>query len=149
VSTVSIHLEHPCPFLLDGCKNSSHSKLVILATPFLDDASCFSVQFLPLELYSDTHKDFGGKEDLEECYDDENGSTLVHSVENMMMQVEFAELWVPIWLPANDFPMRKSQPPNLQIFCRDAVILDCWERICAKIMQFCGFGIYCMCEPAH
>lgn len=124
VSTASIHPESPCPFPLRGCKNSSHSQLVVLAAPFLDDASCFSVQLVPLELYNDTHKDSGGKEDLEERYDNENGSTLVHSVENSIMQEEFAELRVSIWLPANDFLMRKSQPLNLQIICGDAVVLD-------------------------
>ena len=67
VITPSIHPESPYyPFLLDGCRNSSHSQLVVLAAPLLDDTSSFSVQFLLLELYNGTHKDSGSKEDLEE-----------------------------------------------------------------------------------
>jgi hypothetical protein len=71
-----------------------------------------------------THKDSEGKENLKERYDDENCSTLVHFIDKTVMQVGFAELRVPISLPANDFLMRKSLPPNLPIFlqgCSHAV----------------------------
>jgi len=128
VITPSIHPESPYPFLLDGYNDSSYSQFVLLAAPLLDDASSFSVQFLLLELYNGTQKDSGGKEDLEEHYDDENGSTLVHFIVKAIMQVEFAELRVPILSPANDFLMRKSLIPNLQICLQECSYSDRWER---------------------
>jgi hypothetical protein len=57
------------------------------------------------------------------------------------MQVEFAELRVPILLPANDFLMWKSVTPNLQKNLQGCSHANRWERILAIILQFCGFGI--------
>jgi hypothetical protein len=109
--------------------------------PLLDHASSLSIEFLLLELCNDTHKDSGGKDDLEEGYNDESGPTLVHSADKVVMQVEFADLQVTILPPANDFLIRKSPPPNLQIFLQGCSNAGS-ERIYGITLQFCGFGIY-------
>jgi len=94
----------------------------------LNHASSLSIEFLLLQLCTDTHKDSGGKDDLEEGYDDESGPTLVQSADKAVMQVEFADLQVPILLPANAFLIRKSPLRNLQFFlqgCSNAGRCEC------------------------
>ena len=63
------------------------------------------------------------------------------------MQQEFAELQVTIFSAANDFPIRKSLPQNLQILLQVCSNAEMYKSENGIILQFCRFGMHVCIDP--